>query len=425
MPAIWPRTGEQMNDASPQFWRQVSAVLGGTALAQLIPLLGSLVIARLYVPAEFGLFAAWLGAASLAAVAATGRYEVALALEADGAPRRIAVRATLVIVLLAGLPLGAGVAILAVLGGLTGVPTALALWFVPTALGIAACQTWLTWAAADGQLAQLSRLRILQAALITAAQIGAGVVWPSAASLAAAHALGLALTLLGASWLLPLRALGPSSDGLVFAGMRSFWSRRRGFPLLSLPADGINAAAAQLPVLVVGARFGAEVAGHLALTMRVLAAPVALLGSAVLDVFRRRSAQSWREHGHCRDDFRQTFKVLANGSSVVAILLALSAEPLFTLVFGSQWRVAGTMALWLLPLFALRFVASPLSYLFYVAEKQHVDLAWQAVLLVMTLATLWLPSGYAAALQAYSLGYCAMYVVYLMLSYRLSLGARA
>jgi O-antigen/teichoic acid export membrane protein len=414
-----------VNAPSPRFWRQVGAVLGGTALAQLIPLVGSLAIARLYVPAEFGLFAAWLGAASLAAVAATGRYEVALALEADGAPRRIAVRATLVTVLLAGLPLGAGAAILAISGRLAGVPTALTLWFVPTALGIAACQTWLTWAAAEGQLAQLSRLRILQAALITTAQIGAGIVWPSAESLAAAQALGLALSLLAAARLLPLRAPGPGLDGPVLAGMRSFWSRRRRFPLLSLPADGINAAAAQLPVLVVGARFGVEVAGHLALTMRVLAAPVALLGSAVLDVFRRRSAQSWREHGHCRDDFRQTFKVLATGAALVAIALALSAEPLFVLAFGPQWREAGTMALWLLPMFALRFVASPLSYLFYVAEKQHVDLAWQAVLLVMTLLTLWLPSGHAAALQAYSLGYCAMYAVYLLLSYRFSLGARA
>jgi O-antigen/teichoic acid export membrane protein len=427
--ASWPTaalasyTRDAMSDVTSRFWRQVGAVLSGTALAQLIPLLGSLAIARLYIPAEFGLFAAWIGAASLAAVAATGRYEVALALEADGAPRRIAARATLVAVLVAGLPLGGGVAFLAAVGGLAGVPAALALWFVPAALVIAACQTWLTWAAAEGRLRELSSLRILQALLVTSAQVGAGMFWPSAASLAIAHTLGAALTLLAASWVLPLwggTRAGVDESGL--SGMRSFWSRRRRFPLLSLPADGINTAAAQLPVLVIGARFGAEVAGHLALTMRVLAVPVALLGSAVLDVFRRRSAQSWREHGHCRDVFQQTFTVLAAGSTLGSIVLALCAEPLFTLAFGPQWRAAGTMALWLLPLFALRFVASPLSYLFYVAEKQHVDLAWQTVLLAMTVATLWLPSGHAAALQAYSLGYCAMYVVYLLLSYRFSRG---
>jgi hypothetical protein len=43
------------------FWRSVGLVLTGTVAAQSIPLLGSLVIARIYAPAEFGLFSAWLG----------------------------------------------------------------------------------------------------------------------------------------------------------------------------------------------------------------------------------------------------------------------------------------------------------------------------------------------------------------------------
>jgi O-antigen/teichoic acid export membrane protein len=90
--------------------------------------------------------------------------------------------------------------------------------------------------------------------------------------------------------------------------------------------------------------------------------------------------------------------------------------------FGERWRLAGTMALWLLPLFALRFVASPLSYLFYVAGKQHVDLVWQGLLLVMTLATLWTPTNARGALMAYSASYSAMYCVYLFLSYRYSRG---
>ena len=64
-----------MNSAA-LFWRSVGLVLTGTAVAQAIPVLGSLVLARLYAPAAFGVFAAWLGAAALAAVALTGRQLV-------------------------------------------------------------------------------------------------------------------------------------------------------------------------------------------------------------------------------------------------------------------------------------------------------------------------------------------------------------
>lgn len=421
LPAVVAFRPPLMSARADRFWQQVVAVLGGTAVAQAIPLLGALLITRLVAPTEFGVFAAWLGAAHLAAVAATGRYEVALALEPDGEPRRLAMHATLTLLLAAGLPLAASVAAVVAAGWFDALPQPLLWLFVPVSLAIAANQCWQAWAAAEGRITELARLRVAQAAAVTVAQIGAGWLWPSAAALAAAQLFGLVATLGVANAAMPLREARGAPVGA--GGMRDFWRRRRHFPLLSLPADGINTAAAQLPLLVIGARFGAEVAGYLALTLRVLAAPVALLGVSVLDVFKRRSAESWRAHGHCRDDFARTFRVLAIGSVSVGALLALTAEPLFALAFGEPWRAAGTIALWLLPMFALRFVASPLSYLFYVAGKQHVDLLWQTVLLAMTLATLSLPASADAALRAYSAGYSVMYGVYLWMSWRYSQGA--
>ncbi|MBP6320105.1 MAG: oligosaccharide flippase family protein [Rubrivivax sp.] len=401
-----------------RFWARVGAVLTGTAVAQAIPILGSLVLARLYAPAAFGLFAAWLGLAQLAAVAATGRYENALALEGDGEPRRTAALATLAVVAGAGtLILVASLLVLTV-GGIAGVPLAMLLLFAPTAVAIATSQVALAWAAGEGRFGAMSGMRIAQAAAVTGTQIVAGALWPSAGALAVAQLVGL---LLGLAW--ALRALPLRSGAFpARARMAAFWHARRRFPLLSLPADGINTAAAQLPLLVVGIRFGAEAAGCLALTLRVLAAPVGLLGSAVLDVFKRDSAAAFRERGECRAIFDRTFCVLATGSAVVALALAVTAEPLFAAAFGERWRLAGTMALWLLPLFALRFVASPLSYLFYVAGKQHVDLVWQGLLLAMTLVTLWASADARGALIAYSAGYSAMYGVYLFLSCRYSRG---
>lgn len=407
-----------MSTGRDRFWTRVGAVLTGTAVAQAIPILGSLVLARLYAPAAFGFFAAWLGMAQLAAVAATGRYDNALALQGDGEPRRTAAIATLVVVAGAGALLFVASLLVLAAGGIGGVPPALLLLFAPTAMAMAASQVAQAWAAGDGQLGALSGMRVAQAAAVTGAQIAAGALWPNAEALAAAQLVGL---LLGLTWALRAMPLGGAAWPSR-ADMCDFWRERRRFPLLSLPADGINTAAAQLPLLIVGSRFGAEAAGCLALTLRVLAAPVGLLGSAVLDVFKRDSAAVFRERGECRAIFDRTFRVLATGSGLVALALAVTAEPLFAAAFGERWRLAGTMALWLLPLFALRFVASPLSYLFYVAGKQHVDLVWQALLLAMTLATLLAPADARGALIAYSAGYSAMYGVYLFLSFRYSRG---
>ena len=77
------------------FFRSARVALLGMVIAQAIPLLGSLVIVRLYVPAEFGVFSTWLGVVMTSAVLVTGRLEMALVIEADGEPRRFAMAATL------------------------------------------------------------------------------------------------------------------------------------------------------------------------------------------------------------------------------------------------------------------------------------------------------------------------------------------
>ena len=403
------------------FWRSVTTVLMGTAMAQVIPLLGSLLLARLYAPAEFGLFAAWLGMVSLAAVVVTGRYEAALAVEPDGGSRRIGVQAVLLVVTVATGCILVLTALLAALAPawLRTTPLALLWAFAPTAGLIAASQVWQSWAAAEGRYADLIRMRISQAAGVTSVQLGAGILEPSAASLGLAHCAGVLLGAVVAATLMPLGA--PAESG----ARRDFLRRHRRFPALSLPADSVNTAAGQLPLLLVASRFGNDVAGLLALALRTLGAPIALLGAAVLDVFKRQAAAAFRERGECRHEYLQTLKVLALGSVGVAVVIGFFSEDLFALAFGEQWRAAGTIALWLMPMFAMRFVASPLSYMMYVAHKQQVDLFWQIGLLAMTVTTLWLPSHYAVALQWYSAGYSAMYVIYLALTYRFSLGSRS
>ena len=165
--------------------------------------------------------------------------------------------------------------------------------------------------------------------------------------------------------------------------------------------------------------------GFVALAFRTLGAPISLMGTAVLDVFKRRASESWRANGSCRGPFMETFAVLAAGSVAATLVFWFTGEELFVIAFGPEWREAGQAAVILLPLFAMRFVASPLSYTFYIAEKQHIDLIWQICLLAMTLTTLMNFGEYEQTLLAYALGYGFLYVVYVSLSYRFSAGKSA
>lgn len=405
-----------------RFWRSVLVVLTGSAAAQAIPLIGSLIIARLFTPAEFGQFATWIGFVAVGTVAITGRYEMALAIEHDGLARRVAARATLLVVLCGGIVLTLIAALCAQFWLRGAFPTKLVWLIGPTAAVVAASQTLQSWAAADGNYRDLGIVRIAQAGAITGAQIFIGLLDPSAYGLALAQLGGAIFGMLLAQQRLSL--VRANMIGETAFSMLDFLYRQRRFPMLALPADLVNTVAAQLPLVIVANRFGADIAGLLALTLRIVGAPIGLLGASVLDVFRRRSASSYALRGECQKEYIETLRILAIGSGLVVIVLLLTAEQAFVLAFGEIWRKSGTFATWLMPMFALRFVASPLSYMFYVTNKQHLDLIWQIALLAITMASLWFPSRVEMAIQSYGMGYAFLYCVYLAMSYGLSKGGR-
>ncbi|WP_430637608.1 oligosaccharide flippase family protein [Sphingomonas hankookensis] len=405
------------------FWKNTMSVLSGTMVAQAIPLVGTLIMARIYTPADFGGFASWLAIVTVAAVALTARFESSLAVVADGEARETAFFATVttaaLLSVLATIVLALAVLCFPmVLGSMSAVQAVI---LIPAALAYALGQSWESFAAAEGAYRRLSILRIVQASIILLIQVGIGLFRPSAEALSLAFTFGAALTLILSSRLFPLH-LPP--HGMRRTMLTSFWKRQRRFPMFALPADTINTFSAQLPVLIVASRFGADYAGYLAMTIRLLGAPVTLLGRSVLDVFKRYASESYRERGHCRDEYLQTLRTLTIGAIVFCGVMLLVGQTAFALLLGEKWRMAGVIAIWMLPLYSLRFIASPLSYTFYIVDKQHVDLGWQIGLLGMTVATLTAFGSADLALKGYAYGYSALYLVYIYLSYRCSLGVR-
>ncbi len=161
-------------------------------------------------------------------------------------------------------------------------------------------------------------------------------------------------------------------------------------------------------------------AGLFALTQRVLSAPVALLAASVLEVFKRQSVIDFQAQGNCRDTYRYTFKVLVMLGLGPSLVLLLFSPQLFAWVFGENWRPAGELAQILAPLYFLNFIASPLSYVFFVAGKQKIDLVWQVALFCMTLCAFGGPATLQQSVTWYATGYSLLYVVYLFMSWQYS-----
>lgn len=409
----------------PTFWRHVATVLGGAAGAQLLPLLAAPLLTRICSPQQIGAYSVWLGVITLAAIGASLRMEAAMILDAESNRQRTCFR----VVFYSASCAAAVLTSVAIVLRLLGAGPALQLpWTAVLSVGIgtwliACTQTLLAYATSCNAFGKAAKAKIISAAAIVGTQLlllmfAPATVEHGASYLIGGHLAGLAAGFLAARLLLhpPPAPIGWRIDAAQLAYLR----RHQNFWRYSLPSNLLNGAVSQLPLFLIGMRHGALMAGLYALTQRVLSAPVSLLAASVLEVFKRESVLEYRAHGHCSRSYLHTFKALLALGLVPAAVLLVAAPALFAWVFGENWRPAGEMAQLMAPLFLLNFIASPLSYVFFVAGRQRADLLWQIVLFASTSVAFLLPLDVRGNILCYVAAYGALYLVYLHMSWNCS-----
>ena len=410
------------NRVNSLFFRRIMRVLFGTLGAQLITISVMLLLVRLYTPAEIGGFSVWLSVATIIAVVLTGRYELAIFSAQNRGELHAVVK--LVVVLIIMLSVVVASVLLVAPYFTSSLPAEVSgywLALVAVSAGLAINKLLLSVLTYQQAFNQLGLARISLAACIAVCQVGAAYIFIGEGGLIYGQMLGVALaTVLATFWIgKPLIVESFSAPPIIVRRVaRSFIN----FPKFSLPADFINTVSSQLPVVLLAAKFGGEVAGWYALTLRMMGAPISLLAASVLDVFKEQAARDYRESGDCRKLFLSTFKVLALLALPPFIIVGFFAEPAFALIFGAEWTESGRYAVLLLPLFYMRFVVSPLSYTIYIAQRQNLDLLWQLVLLAMTVACFMVPATVESVLTFYAAGYAFMYFIYFWMSFHCAKG---
>jgi O-antigen/teichoic acid export membrane protein len=441
----------------PTFWKHLLTVMSGSVAAQALPILAAPLITRLCTPAEMGAFSVWFGVVAIAAVIATLRMENAMIFDQRRQRQHlcfgvVAWSATWLALLLTVAATLIKMCCLTGMSWLGALTLGMAAWLTAT------MQTTLAYAASHNAFAPAAKARIVAAGGIALAQLGILGLGVGAGALMAGHLIGLAMGLVAARMLLKpplgrrqggtpswrawrhgpgwrtwrdglrgkalawLRRLSRHGLSALFPSktQRAFLRTHRALWNFTLPANLLNTGVGQLPLLIIGARHGAMAAGLFALTQRVLAAPISLLAASVHEVFKRESVRQFQDTGNCRPAYLHALRVLLLLGCVPSLILLLASPALFAFAFGEAWRGAGELAQILAPLYFLNFLASPLSYVFFVAGRQKIELVWQIALFIMTVGVFAAPLTLKQNVLAYTIGYSLLYLLYLRMSYRYS-----
>lgn len=407
--------------------RNVITLMTGTAFAQALPIAVSPILTRLYTPADFGVFAIYMAIASILGVLVTGRYELAILIpKQDRDAIHIAALSAGLSVVISGLLFLVVIAFNQPIAQLLGSPELSAwLYWVPASTLLSGIYQSLNyWSNRKSQYKRLAISRTAQSGSTSLAQWGAGYVGVGATGLVGGQLAGQVL-----STAVLTRLICKEDKALIQTIQKNriiaMAKKYLNFPKYLIVAHGFNTASSQMPVMLLGALFNSATAGFYTLIQRVMGAPMTLVAGALGDVFRQEASYAYAHNGNCKAIYKKTFKRLLLISIVPFLIFFFVAPPLFSFVFGADWRIAGEYAQILTPMFFLRFITSPLSSVYVFAEKQRIDLLWQVSLFFLVCLSLYFGSYQAEpmySLIGFSLAYSFMYAINGFFSYRLASG---
>ena len=384
-----------------EFGRSVLTLITGTTIAQAIPIAISPILTRMYSPEEFGTLALFVAIISILGVVVTGRYEHAIILPKKDEDALRLVGLSIVIAVCVSIIC---LIIIVIFNSritelLSNSKISFWLYSIPLVLVLTGVyQSFNYWINRKKQYKIIAINRVIQSGTTATGNLTMGYSGFGSNGLIAGQIVG---QIIATVWIAKFIW---NSDGLklLFASKIKFFAiakRYDKFPKYDLLAALANVSSHQITHVFFNILFGAVTAGYFYLMQKILNLPVLFVSTSIADVFRQSATNEYHQLKNCKKIFLSTFKKLLFLSILPCVVLYLYSVELFTFIFGEEWRIAGKYAKVFVPMLFLQFISSPLSVIFYITEKQHVNLLLQMLLLIMVVLSLWLANdGYQATI---------------------------
>ena len=406
--------------AAGSFARSVLVLAAGGAIGQVIAVLASPVITRLYSPVDLGTLSVYTSLLSLLAVAVSLRYEQAIPMPALNAEGRNLLAVALTVSLNLAALTAVGVAFFGnQIAVLTNCPGLMPwLWLLPVSVGaVGAFESLSLWAVRIREFSLIARGRVSQ----NIAQVGAQIAFGLAGFGPAGLIIGDSGSRLAGGAVL-IRLLSDRADllrGVSRDGMRAVAVRYRRFAVVASLSGIVNSAVGNLPPLILATLYGAEVAGFFALGRLVIFAPFGLLGNSIGRVYVSRVTRARHEAPQSLMGLLTRVTLRLAASLPFFVVLFVTAPTLFPLIFGQAWAEVGVYTQILCPALALDFMFQTTSVLLPLGFAGQM-LAWDTFRLAASIGGILVAhaagANATAAIAVYSLGLSVSYVILFLLS---------
>ena len=165
--------------------------------------------------------------------------------------------------------------------------------------------------------------------------------------------------------------------------------RYKDIPLYNTLIGALNTLSNQIPFLLLGKYFGAEIVALYGMAARVIMTPIGLIAQSIGTVFYKTASDIVNNKGDIYSFVKKTYLNLAKLIAVPVILIFI-ATFFFEFVFGEGWGKAGLFAAILLPWLTIAFLNNPVSWIITVLNKQKTVSMFDLILLIFRFLSIYL-----------------------------------
>ncbi|TXO11710.1 oligosaccharide flippase family protein [Staphylococcus aureus] len=155
----------------------------------------------------------------------------------------------------------------------------------------------------------------------------------------------------------------------------------------STPSILLNSLSFSVVVFFIGILYTNTEVGIYGMAIRVLGIPVTIISLGLSKIFMQQANDYYIEHGNFRNLLLKFSSILVIVSIILYVPLYLFSEELVNILLGHSWVDAITVIKIVIPLFVIRLILSTVSLSVIVLQKQQLELILQALFLIGTTVT--------------------------------------
>ncbi|RTZ42380.1 hypothetical protein EKL30_11710 [Candidimonas sp. SYP-B2681] len=365
-----------------EFFKNVVTLMTGTIAAQLFTVAVSPLLTRIYTPADFGVLALFTSLNAVLAIISSARYETAIMLPKDDgdALNIVALSAAITLGFCAFLQ-GSIFLFESELIKMTDSPL-VGKWIHLLPLSVAltsGTQIMIYWNNREKKFRQLAISRAAHGLGTGISQCALGYGVGTSVGLIVGHMTGHVLglfTLIKVN----LASIAVSKPFVSRPQIAMNARKYKRFPLFSLWGALFDSSASQVPLLVIASFFSASVTGSFGFTAKVLSLPLFLISNAISEVlYQKITHLDSSRPAALRGYILGIFALLSCITVPFCLIFLTYGVEIFTIVFGSDWGMAGQFAGPLSLAAGVRFMVSPLSVVLNLHHNVKKGVGWQIV----------------------------------------------